>query len=111
MKTEINPHYRQGDVLIERVDTLPSAALTARPRQGGRLILAAGSVTGHHHAIASVEADLFEAAGEPGVTYLVARGSVALSHEEHSTITLPTGVYRVSIQKEYTPQAIRNVAD
>lgn len=32
-------------------------------------------------------------------------------HEEHGPITLTTGLYRVVRQREYTPTAIRNVAD
>lgn len=37
-------------------------------------------------------------------------GSV-LEHEEHMHMVLPPGIYRVERQAEYTPGAIRNVAD
>jgi hypothetical protein len=32
-------------------------------------------------------------------------------HEEHATIPLPAGLYRVRIQREYHPEAIRRVVD
>src|SRR5207244_3151024 len=44
--------YRQGDVLILRVETPPATgALIARDT--GRVVLAYGEVTGHSHAIKS----------------------------------------------------------
>ena len=36
---------------------------------------------------------------------------VALEHDEHETIQLPPGDYRIIRQREYSPEAIRNVAD
>jgi hypothetical protein len=32
-------------------------------------------------------------------------------HQEHATIELPAGNYRAIRQREYSPEAIRNVAD
>lgn len=35
-----------------------------------------------------------------------------LVHQEHSVQAIPTGIYRFpSVQREYSPRAIRNVAD
>ena len=34
-----------------------------------------------------------------------------LTHDEHGPITLEPGVYKVRIQREYSPEAIHNVAD
>ena len=42
--------YRQGDVLVIRVDDVPSSAVSV-PRDAGRLVLAYGEVTGHAHAV------------------------------------------------------------
>lgn len=104
-------HYRQGDVLIERIGSLP-ATLTKIDRENGRVILAHGEVTGHAHAIADSHADLYSSQQEAGVTFLEVRDAVAaLKHDEHSTIALPPGNYRVTRQREYSPEAIRNVAD
>lgn len=109
--------YRQGDVLIERIDSLP-AKLAPIAREQGRVVLAHGEVTGHTHAITDKGAALFSApdekteAGLVGVTYLEVRDAMAaLKHEEHSTIALPRGHYRVTRQREYSPEALRNVAD
>jgi hypothetical protein len=35
----------------------------------------------------------------------------ALEHDEHDTITLPPGSYRIVRQREYAPEEIRYVAD
>jgi len=36
---------------------------------------------------------------------------VALTHEEHATLLVPPGTYEVRRAREYTPEAIRSVAD
>ena len=38
-------------------------------------------------------------------------GAVALDHEEHGEHYCPPGEYRVRIQREYTPDAVRQVVD
>lgn len=100
-------HYRQGDVLIERVNSIPKTA-KKQPKQ--KIILAHGEATGHHHAIEERDpADWWKE--EDGTQYVNARGVVEVTHQEHSTIKLPIGKYRVTRQVEYSPEAIRNVAD
>lgn len=94
---------RQGDVFIELVETLPDGAI---PVDG--LVLAEGEVTGHAHRIQGGQAKLFERAGE---RFLRVTAKARLEHEEHATIELPRGVYRVVRQREYSPEEIRNVAD
>jgi len=103
--------YRQGDVMLVRCDAIPAEAVR-RARENGRVILAHGEVTGHAHAVLTdaeaVEAFLADLDGE---TYLSAAAGATIGHEEHGTITLPPGVYRVVRQREYTPTEIRNVED
>jgi hypothetical protein len=100
--------YRQGDVLLERVDNIPATA--KRVERKGPIILAFGKATGHHHSIAS--AGVEEWVDDAGVTYLdVQEAMAALVHQEHSIVDLPRGKYRKVQQREYTPAAIRNVAD
>lgn len=111
MKTTNETHYRQGDVLVTSIAALPKS-LKPVARQGGRLILAAGKSTGHHHAIATKNCALFTAKAEPGVLLLEVKAARAsLVHDEHSTITLPKGAYRVSRQREYSAAAVRRVED
>lgn len=98
---------RQGDVLIERI---PGKAKgdSVRPERG-RLILARGEVTGHHHSIPASAGSLM--LDEGGVMYLTIDQLTAVEHQEHAPIELKPGVYRVTRQREYTPQAIRTVSD
>lgn len=102
-------HYRQGDVLIERVDKLPADA--KRQKVKGPVILAHGEVTGHAHAIRRGTVRVYKQP-EVEATYLeIANALAMVEHEEHATIPLEPGFYRVTRQREYTPEAIRNVAD
>ena len=97
---------RQGDVLIRAIKSLPTQK--AQPRLTG--ILAFGEVTGHAHKVEDLtRAQLLEI--ENGLFLRVGEDGVRIIHEEHAPITLPPGNYEVEIQREYTPQAIRNVAD
>jgi len=107
---------RQGDVFLEKVEgegamvTLDS--MDRVPLDNGRVILAYGEVTGHAHAIASADAELYqEPAGRMGDRYLKVFRETELRHEEHAKIILFPGIYRVTQQREYTPEAPRPVAD
>ena len=106
--------YRQGDVLFTRISRLP---------KGGRKIrknatVAYGEVTGHSHVIAMEDRDCAEVLeiGTGLYVHVTAagvriEGGVTFVHEEHGPVTLPKGDYAVTIQREYSPEAIRNVAD
>lgn len=97
--------YRQGDVLIRRVTSLP--AQTTQRMNG---ILAYGEVTGHAHKVEDQAcAEVLEVG--TGLFLRVGEEGVRIVHEEHAPISLPAGNYEVTIQREYTPEAIRNVAD
>ena len=99
--------YRQGDVLIIRTNTKPSG--TEIKRDKDRIVLAYGEVTGHAHAILERDAVLWD--NGKGVRILAAKEPLKLQHEEHATIVIPPGNYRVIQQREYSPEAIRNVQD
>lgn len=103
--------FRQGDVLIRRVRSLPKEAKDITPK--GRIVLAYGEVTGHAHAIADGEVREFSMADAANVTrrFLNVVKEATVRHEEHAPIPLPPGVYEIVQQREYTPEAIRNVAD
>lgn len=98
--------YRQGDVLIRRISRLPKQKATKR--ESG--ILAYGEVTGHAHKVEQLEkAEVLECGKD---LYLrVSEDGVRIVHDEHAPIALPQGNYAVTIQREYSPEAIRNVAD
>jgi len=99
--------YRQGDVLIEQVAEIPKSAVRQKPN--GRIILALGEATGHHHSVDIDAANWWKQ--ENGTQFLEVAEEAVVEHQEHDPITLPTGKYLVRRQREYTPEAIRNVHD
>jgi hypothetical protein len=97
--------YRQGDVLIKRIKAVPQN--TAKRESG---ILAFGEVTGHCHKVENLDqAEVLEVGTD---LYLrVSEDGVRIVHDEHNPINLPAGNYEITIQREFSPEAIRNVAD
>ena len=92
------------------------AAISEIPPKSKKLphcILAEGELTGHMHRIQERDvAELFESDQDDDNRYLeVTAESATLIHQEHAAIELPQGKYRVWIQREYSPEAIRRVID
>lgn len=103
---------RQGDVLLIS-KKLPKSAIAATPDHATDVILAYGEVTGHAHrlrdAVSTGKAKLWDAGAE---RYLQVLETVMLTHEEHSTATIPPGVYLLPTQVDVTTdKQIRRVAD
>ncbi|GGJ76227.1 hypothetical protein [Deinococcus aquiradiocola] len=96
--------YRHGDVLVQQVQTLPDS----HPRPG--VTLAHGEVTGHSHRFSEPGSVQLHQSGRD-LYVQVLTDHADLIHEEHRTIRLPRGVYRVWMQREYTPAGIRRVYD
>jgi hypothetical protein len=69
----------------------------------GRVILQHGEVTGHCHAISTDFAKMYTAKGQRFLE--IYRPGAKLVHEEHGTVQLPEGFYRVIQQREYVPEA------
>jgi len=102
---------RQGDVLIIAVNAIPEG-LEKVPTDNGRTILAYGEVTGHAHAVIGDVEFLRADMDEMSDRFLrVLDEHAEVVHDEHATLTLPAGDYIVRLQREYTPEALRNVAD
>lgn len=98
--------YRQGDVLFRRIDSIPRGG--SAKRENG--VIAYGEVTGHKHALADLDqAEVLEC-GE-GLFVHVGENGVSIRHDEHGPIELPAGDYQITIQREYSPEEIRNVVD
>jgi hypothetical protein len=97
---------RQGDVLLQPIHAIPANL----KKHEGRLILAYGEVTGHCHEIKEKKS-VSAFVDESGALYLDVKKSSDLVHEEHGTITVAPGKYKVVIQREYSPEEIRNVRD
>lgn len=112
--------YRQGDILIEAIDELPAgcAELPARERAGEAVhVLAEGEVSGHAHCVAAGPGVMALRGGDGvdplTVAYLALRKLARLVHDEHGTVELPPGNYRVIQQRRYEAAtgAWRRVAD
>lgn len=108
--------YRQGDVLLIKIDPnlIPAEAKQAKPEHG-RLVLAHGEVTGHHHSLAvqeGVELVTLEEADELRMWLSITTiEPIPLEHQEHATILIEPGFYEKRQQREYSPEQIRNVQD
>lgn len=87
--------YRQGDVLLIEVETLPDDE-NLEPKDN---ILAYGEITGHHHRF---QADEFVHTwvNRQGQQYVTLFAPSILYHEEHESFEVAPGNYRVVIQQE-----------
>ena len=114
--------HAQGDVLLERVADASVSGAVAKPDADGAVVLARGEVTGHRHAFYGSGVVMFRddalARDIPPELYVghivVSDGPAELRHEEHDTIALPAGTYRVRRQREFNPgpsEQARIVAD
>jgi hypothetical protein len=99
--------HRQGDVLLTLVTEMPKGK--KMKAENGRVILARGEATGHHHSIAVADVETATETAE-GI-FLRIMSTTDLVHQEHAPITLQPGIWKVTRQREYTPEEIRNVAD
>ncbi len=94
--------WRQGDVLIIEA-TLDKRLAKAAPNK----VLVYGEATGHSHRVQG-DADVLDT---PTGKIIEARAPFRVVHEEHATIEIPEGAYRVIRQREYDEEQIRYVAD
>ena len=99
---------RQGDVLLESLKEIPAGFKF----KSNDPIVAHGEVTGHCHEIVLDRPESVE-------MFVNERGEIVynlpctgyLKHQEHDKIILPKGVFLFTRQREYSPGAIKNVAD
>lgn len=93
--------YRQGDLLFVREDSVPEWM-----RRNGKTadgVIKLGEATGHAHKL--VDGDLYQR------QFIESKGGARVVHEEHDTIELPEGVYRVIRQREFGEQGDATVTD
>lgn len=110
--------FAQGDIILERVsDIASSEPMNVDP--DGSVVLARGEVTGHRHRFMGGDVTMFRVnegdRGMPPELYLghikIAAPSAELVHEEHATISLKSGTYRIRRQREFDCGQARIVAD
>lgn len=123
MKKSKSTQIRQGDILLERTTHRLSQDAKRLPRDRGQVVLAYGESSAHAHALEGPLTELFEErdgllylrVGAPDVLKVVDTGTMTENgrHTAHgvAAATDPTDLHEVTRQREYTPEAIRNVAD
>lgn len=113
MKKEKNI-YAQGDVLLIKMKSIPDNK-KEYVRQNGKIILAWGEKTGHHHRIEDNTTQAW--VDENDTVWLEVKDLIEeakVLHEEHGEIQLPTGCYKViREQREFESEkgASRKVLD
>lgn len=81
--------YRQGDVLLIAVDSIPKGKKKNN-------VLARGEHTGHFHA-ATTPAVVTLVGDEQ---YIFSEEDFSIAHQEHEDLSIPAGKYKVRIQRE-----------
>ena len=106
----------QGDVRIDRVDSIPGDAIEQTPTavHAEEDHIIAHSETGHNHWI-NAETVRFYAKDE-FISYLDVRAPTPLVHEKsgsdaHLPIMIPRGKFKITRQREWTPEGFRRVED
>ncbi len=122
----------QGDVCLFRIPdhiTIDTSDEIRPDPTSGRLILASGVLTGHHHAIDKAKSGTANFYRDPQAVAALVRagdlttdrlvigllivegGPVVLRHDEHDAIRIPPGRYFVGGQMELSAAEARRVAD
>ncbi len=89
--------YQQGDVLLFRTDDIPS---NAKPRDNG--VVAYGEVTGHSHKMkGKAKVLVSKKKGKKSEEIFVKVDKASnIEHEEHNSLKIPKGNYKVKIVRE-----------
>ena len=94
---------RHGDLGIIKLSKLPKN-LKEKKSKDNKFILALGEVTGHKHVLTPIkESTVKFYEDEKGNHVLEINGTALLTHEEHATIKLDTGIWYQTVQVEYDP--------
>lgn len=104
-------YIAQGDLNIFAVDSIPVGLTEKQPENGTHTL--AHSETGHHHVIDGNTVRVYEQ--DEFVSYLDVEKESNVVHlrsfDTHAPITLVPGKYRITRQREYTPEGFRRAAD
>ncbi len=108
----IPPYSAQGDLNIFICERIPSGTIEIEPEKDGNFILA-HSETGHNHVIDGSCVRVFEE--NEFISYLEVKKDSNVIHlrsfDTHKTLRLPEGKYRITRQREYTPEGFRRAQD
>lgn len=111
MKKFTPPYVAQGDLNIFACQSIPDDLEPAEPIDGKHVL--AHSETGHHHVIDGNTCRVFKR--DDFIAYLDVEKPSNVVHlrgfDTHEGIELPAGKYRITRQREYTPEGFRVAAD
>ena len=105
---KVERQYRQGDVLVSRIEVIPASAKPIACKH--RVVLAEGEATGHSHSI-EYQAKQMRVFTDGPQLYLRVSRSVVLRHQEHAPATIEPGDYIVIRQVEVWLDEVRQVMD
>ncbi len=117
----MNKKYQQGDVLLvtvpqkEVLNIEENYCTKTHEDQEGKVVLAEGEATGHHHRfeINRLDPGVFissfhsrtgrigRSTGQFPEYIHIEGGEATLYHEEHNSLSIPPGLYRRSIVREF----------
>ena len=102
--------YRHGDVIINQISKQEYSELGSSTTQKSDLTIAYGEATGHHHTLnaKSGTAQVLVSPETQEATAFRVDQKTELTHQEHKTISIPKGYYRVEFEREHEP--LSNVA-
>ena len=106
------PGIRHGDLMFYPIKSMPKGKV----HKTKSYVVAEGETTGHKHVLASdqdIEVIVKEIGDDLAETYLEVKAPSKLTHEEHRTLTLDPGKYKVIREREhdYLKQEERRVID
>lgn len=100
-------NYRHGDVILKRVDKIPSGAINVTPEKGS-LVLAEGESTGHSHKFPPGIGQLFKFNEK---LYVEITKEAKIDHEEHGPGEVAPSFYEVPIQNEWQENGWTRIID
>jgi len=114
---EVKNIAAQGEMLIRRVLAFRHKAQEMKPE--GNFYILAHSETGHHHVIDRQSVEVKEQTenvpeGMAILQMIVKEPSVVehlRGHDTHEPLMLSEGNWEIRLQREYTPEGYRRVAD
>ena len=113
----VNKVAAQGEMLVRRVDSFDKPAKEMKAEDS--VFILAHSETGHHHVIDRTHVKVSEQTEQVpqgmAILQMIVEEPSVIEHlrgyETHEPLMLGKGLWEVRLQREYTPQGYRRVAD
>lgn len=89
--------YRHGDLAFEPVKEIKGSEV----KFNNSFVLAYGEHSGHKHVITKVRGELKIFKDSSGQYCIDVEDEAKITHEEHKTITIKKGIYKINNEREY----------